>query len=174
MKEANKPFVLWLLGLSGSGKSTLSEEIKKRLDKLEIKVENLDGDVLREMLPNTGFDKISRVEHNKRAAFLASLLEKNGVSVIVSLIAPYQESRDYANWKCNNYVEIFVDASIEECEKRDVKGLYKKVRDGEIKNFTGIDDPFEIPNNPALIIKTADESLEQSADKIMKLMQQFL
>jgi len=174
MNQANKPFVLWLVGLSGSGKSTLSKSIINQLNKQNIKVESLDGDAIREMLPQTGFSKKERVQHNKRVAYIASILERNGISVIVSLIAPYQESRDYANSVCKNYIEVFVDASIDVCEKRDVKGLYKKVRSGEIKHFTGIDDPFEPPINADVELNTDQQTVEESSKIILKYLKNYL
>jgi adenylylsulfate kinase len=164
-----KPKVIWLTGLSGSGKSTIAEDLKNKLDKKGIKNEILDGDIIRSILPKTGFSKEDRIAHNKRIGLVASLLEKNGVTAIVAVIAPYEESREFVRSICKNYIEVYISTSLEVCEKRDVKGLYKKVRNGEIKNFTGIDDPYEIPKNPNLVINTFNEQISQSSDKILKI-----
>lgn len=173
-REAKKPFVLWMLGLSGAGKSTIADIISNKLDELAIKSERLDGDIVREVFPQTGFSKEDRIEHNRKTAWLASILERNGVSVVSSFISPYQESRDYTRSKCDNYIEVYVATSIEECERRDVKGLYKKVRSGEIKNFTGIDDPFEEPTKADLTIYTEGKSPEESAQEVMDFIKDHL
>lgn len=174
MIEAKKPFVLWLLGLSGAGKSTIADALKEKLDVAQIKNERLDGDIVREVFPQTGFDKQSRINHNKKTAWLASILERNGVSVVSSFISPYEESREYTRNKCKNYIEVYVATSLEECEQRDVKGLYAKVRSGEIKNFTGIDDPFEQPNNADLTIFTEGKSVEESTQEVWDFIQSYL
>lgn len=162
------PKVIWLTGLSGSGKTTIAEDLKKKLDKKGIKNEILDGDIIRSILPSTGFSKEDRISHVKRIGLVASLLEKNGVTTIISVIAPYEESRKFVRSICNDYKEIYISTPLKVCEKRDVKGLYKKVRDGIIKNFTGIDDPYEVPENPDLIIDTSEEKVSVSSDKIIK------
>lgn len=174
MKEAKKPFVLWLLGLSGAGKTTIANEIAKNLTKNDIKNERLDGDIIREVFPKTGFSRSDRIAHNKRIAWLASILERNGICTIVSFIAPYEESRKYARELCKNYVEVHVATDITECENRDVKGLYAKVRKGEIKNFTGIDDPFETPLNPDLVIDTAGQTVAESAAEVIDFIKKML
>lgn len=160
--------VLWFTGLSGSGKSTLAEAVYKKLREQKIKIEQLDGDIVRNIFPKTGFSKEERNRHVRRVGFLASQLEKNGVSVIASFISPYRESRDFVRNQCENFVEIHVSTPLEVCEQRDVKGLYKKARSGEIKQFTGIDDPYEEPVNPEIRIDTSKYSLEESVDIILK------
>jgi len=160
-------FVLWFTGLSGSGKSTLANKVYDELKQSDIKIEKLDGDIVREIFPKTGFTEDERNEHIKRIGFMASILERNEIIVLASFISPYRISREVVRTLCKNYVEIYVSASLTECEKRDVKGLYKEVRKGNIKNFTGIDAPYEIPENPELVIDTEMLSVEQSTQKIL-------
>jgi len=159
-------FVLWMTGLSGAGKSTLSDRINEYLLSEGYKVQCLDGDVVRSFFPNTGFSKQERDEHIKRVGFLASILEKNGIIVISSFVSPYREARDFVRNLCKNFIEVYIQTPLEVCEERDVKGLYKKVRAGEIKQFTGIDDPYEPPEAPQLVIHTDQESVEESFNKI--------
>lgn len=169
-----KPFVIWFTGLSGSGKSTLADKTHKYLKKKNLPTQQLDGDVMRAIFPKTGFSKEERLLHIKRAGYLASLLEKNNVFVIASFISPYKESRDFVREMCERFIEIYVDASLETCEQRDPKNLYKKARAGEIKNFTGIDDPFEVPANPELHINTNNATVEESFNRIKKSIDQYL
>jgi adenylylsulfate kinase len=166
-KKEIKPSVLWFTGLSGSGKSTLAEYVYKELKSKGYKVEHLDGDNIRDIFPRTGFSKEERNRHIRRVGFLASKLESNGVFVIASFISPYQETRDFVRRLCKNFVEVYVSTPLEICEKRDVKGLYAKARRGEIKQFTGIDDPYENPENPEIEINTSNLSIEQAIRKIL-------
>ena len=166
-KKEPKPVVLWLTGLSGAGKSTIARGVYEELKKKGLKVEHLDGDVVRDIFPKTGFTKEERDRHIRRIGFLASMLEKNGVFVIASFIAPYRESREFVKNLCNNYKEVFISTPLEECEKRDPKGLYAKVRAGVIKNFTGIDDPYEEPDNPYLKLDTSKMSIRESVDNVV-------
>jgi adenylylsulfate kinase len=172
-KKQITPFVLWFTGLSGSGKSTLANLLYNKLVKKGYKVERLDGDTVRSIFPQTGFTREDRNSHIKRIGYLASILEKNGVIVIASFISPYKESREFVRGLCKNFIEVYVDTSIEECERRDVKGLYKKARAGEIKNFTGINDPYEIPEYPEIIVRTDDQSLKVSMEKIEECIKRF-
>jgi adenylylsulfate kinase len=167
-KKEVQPAVYWFTGFSGSGKSTLSENFVKILKKKGLRVEHLDGDSVRDIFPKTGFSKEERNRHIKRVGFLASKLEKNGVFVIASFISPYQETRDFVRNLCDNFVEVHVSTPIEVCEQRDVKGLYKKARNGEITQFTGIDDPYEIPKNPEISIDTSDMKIEDSVNQVIK------
>ena len=148
-----RPAVLWFTGLSGSGKSTIAGEVSRTLRARRYKVEQLDGDVVRDVFP-TGFTRPDRDAHIRRMGFVASLLEKHGVFVVASFVSPYAEARRFARGLCRNFVEIYVSTPLEECERRDVKGLYAKARRGEIKNFTGIDDPYEPPERPEITIDT--------------------
>ena len=120
----------------------------------------------------TGFSKVERNKHIQRVGFLASILEKNGIIVIASFISPYQEARNFVGTLCRNFVEIYMATPLEECEKRDTKGLYKKARRGEIDHFTGVDDPYEVPNNAELVIDAANESVEKSVDKVLKYLKE--
>jgi adenylylsulfate kinase len=166
-KCERKPSVIFLTGLSGSGKSTIALGVYNEMKKRGYKVEHLDGDKVRDIFPRTGFSKEERDRHIRRIGFLASMLEKNGVSVIASFIAPYKESRDFVRNICQNYKEIYLSTPLEICEQRDPKGLYAKVRAGEIKNFTGIDDPYEIPENPFFTIDTSQFSIEDSINRVV-------
>lgn len=166
--------MLWLTGLSGSGKSTLADQVYDKIAQNDHRVEKLDGDVMRGLFPATGFTKEARDEHIKRVGFLASLLEKHDVIVVASFISPYEQTRQLVRSRCKKFVEVFVSASLEECERRDVKGLYKKARAGEIKNFTGIDDPYEQPSNPEIVVDTETQTEEESAAQIIDYIKNFL
>ncbi len=167
-KEQIEPKILWFTGLSGSGKSTLSEALYEKLKDKGLKVEHLDGDSIRDIFPKTGFSKEERNRHIRRVGFLASKLEKNGVIVIASFISPYKETRDFVRNLCNNFIEVYVSTPLEECERRDIKGLYAKARKGEITQFTGIDDPYEVPENPEIEIDTTNMGVEEAVKMIMK------
>lgn len=162
-----KPTVLWFTGLSGSGKSTISEKVYARLKEEGYEVEHLDGDAVREVFPTTGFSKEERDSHVKRVGFVASLLQKHGVFVVASFISPYQDARDFVRDMCEDFTEVFISTPLEECERRDVKGLYKKARKGEIDNFTGISDPYEEPKNPELDIDTTDITPEEGVQQVI-------
>ena len=160
-----KPFVLWMTGLPCSGKTTIVKELQKDVPNLAM----LDGDELREWFSPKDFSKAGRDEHNKKVAHLAKLLLKHGVPSAVSLVSPYVENRENAREIVNSgeqFAECYVKCSVEKCEERDVKGMYAKARAGEIKGFTGIDDPYEAPPKPDLLIDTEHETLEESAGKI--------
>jgi adenylylsulfate kinase len=160
--------VLWFTGLSGSGKSTAAERVFALLTKDKIPVELLDGDEIRENLTrDLGFTKEDRDENIRRIGFIASLLAKHDVIAITACISPYQKMRDHVRSISYNFIEIHVAAPLEVCEKRDVKGLYKKARRGEIPIFTGISDPYESPKNPEIILETHKESIEESAQKVI-------
>ncbi len=170
MKQANRDrgCVIWFTGLSGSGKTTIAHEVEERLLDAGVPVEILDGDIVRENLSKgLGFSKEDRDTNIRRIAFVAHLLQRNGVFAITAAISPYREIRDEARAMIKDFVEVFADAPIDICEERDVKGLYAKARAGEIKGFTGIDDPYEAPLNPEVVCKTGEESVEQSAQKVI-------
>ena len=172
--ERNQAFVLWLTGLSGSGKSTLSDRIYDYLLSKERDVERLDGDMVRDIFPATGFTRPERDEHIRRIAFVASLLEKHGVIVIASFVSPYRQARDFARRMCGNFIEVYVSASLQECASRDVKGLYRKAQQGLIENFTGIDDPYEPPENPEIVVDTENQTVDQSVAVIASYIKRYL
>ena len=163
-----QPAVIWFTGLSGAGKSTIAERVYQRLKDKGYKVEHLDGDRVRDIFPKTGFSKEERNRHIRRVGFLASMLEKNGVFVVASFISPYRDSRDFVRGLCHNFIEVYVSTPLEECEKRDTKGLYEKARRGEIKQFTGIDDPYEVPEKAEITVDTTGKSIEESVESVMK------
>ncbi len=168
MKHQQPGVTIWFTGLSGAGKSTISQAVEKELRALGLKVEALDGDVVRQNLTKgLGFSKADRDENIRRVGFVAHLLTRNQVIVLVSAISPYREIRDEVRQKIGNFVEVYVNTPLEICEKRDVKGLYKKARAGEIKNFTGIDDPYEPPLTPELECRTDLQSLEESVSQVL-------
>ena len=161
--------VIWLTGLSGAGKTTIAQILFEELKNQKKPVELLDGDLIRKIFPNTGFSKEARVEHIKRVAFTASRLEHHGVNVIVSLISPFEESRDFAKSLCTKFHEIYISTPLEECQKRDPKGLYKKYSQGLLKNFAGLDEAYEAPKNPSANINTTGRSPLSCAQEILKL-----
>lgn len=159
-------FVLWMTGLPCSGKTTIARELCSVIPNIAI----LDGDELREWLSPKDFSKEGRIEHNKRVAHLARLLAKHQVPVCVSLVSPFAENRETARKiiSSEKFIEIYVKCSLEICESRDVKGMYKKARNNEIKNFTGISDPYEIPQNPDLILETEKHSIAECVQMILE------
>jgi adenylylsulfate kinase len=170
MKQANRErgAVIWFTGLSGSGKTTIAQVVEERLVDAGIPVEVLDGDVVRENLSKgLGFSKEDRDVNIRRIAFVAHLLQRNGVFVITAAISPYRSIRGEARAMIKDFVEVYADAPIEVCEQRDVKGLYAKARAGEIKGFTGVDDPYEPPAAPEVVCNTDRESVEESAQKVI-------
>ena len=159
--------MLWFTGLSGLGKSTIATRVRAELESRGVEVEYLDGDALREVFPNTGFTRAEREEHLRRTGYMASRLAAHGVTVVASLVSPYRESRDFIRKLCHEFVEIYVATPLEECERRDVKGLYARARRGELRNFTGIDDPYEPPETPELTLDTRALSVEQCVAEVL-------
>jgi adenylylsulfate kinase len=158
---------LWFTGLSGAGKTTITQALEKKLRESNYGIEVLDGDVVRTNLTKgLGFSKADRDENIRRIGFVSHLLTRHGVIVLVSAISPYRDIRGEVRQKIGDFVEIFVNAPLAVCEGRDVKGLYEKARKGEIKGFTGIDDPYEEPLNPEVECRTDLESLEESVAKV--------
>lgn len=162
-----KPTVLWFTGLSGSGKSTISERLYEIMKEEGLEVEHLDGDAIRDIFPKTGFSREERNAHIKRVGYLASRLQAHNVFVIGSFVSPYKEAREFVRNLCEDFTEIYISTPFEECERRDVKGLYAKARAGEIKNFTGLDDPYEAPENPELEIDTTNLTLDEAVQRVI-------
>jgi adenylylsulfate kinase len=161
---------IWFTGLSGAGKTTISTEVAKKLRNRGLKVEVLDGDIVRlNLTRDLGFSRADRAENIRRIGFVAQLLTRNGVVVLVSAISPYQDVRQEVREKIgSNFIEVYVNAPLTTCEDRDVKGLYKRARQGEIKSFTGIDDPYEPPLKPEVECMTDQEGIEQSVAKVIE------
>ena len=166
----DKGFTIWFTGLSGSGKTTLSRMVESELRRRGIrKVESLDGDVIRTHLSKgLGFSKEDRDANIKRIGFVCKLLSRNGVIAIAAAISPYRAARDFNRKEIGDFVEVYCKCSLEVCIERDVKGLYKKALAGEIKNYTGIDDPYEAPLNPEVVLETDRETPEESVKKIFQ------
>ncbi len=166
-------FTLWFTGLPCSGKTSISVEVEKRLRQAGHRVERLDGDVLRkELSRDLSFSKEDREKNIERVAFVASALSRNGVIAIVSLVSPYRSMREAARKKINSFIEVYVRCPLEVCEKRDVKGMYRMAREGKIKNFTGISDPYEEPKTPDILIDSDRMSLKASVDVLFAFLEE--
>jgi 3'(2'),5'-bisphosphate nucleotidase len=159
--------VLWFTGLSGSGKSTVARRVVEALEARGTPVEYLDGDTIRDIFPGTGFSREERDAHIRRVGYLASRLERHGITVVASLVSPYRASRDFVRGLAGRFTEIWVATPLEECERRDAKGLYARARRGEITQFTGIDDPYEAPLDPELVLDTTDLTVEAAAEAVL-------
>ena len=171
--NGHKSVVIWFTGLSGSGKSTLAHSIEEELYKLSCRTFVLDGDNVRHGLSsNLSFDNNDRKENIRRIGEVAKLMMEAGVIAITAFISPFREDRNLVRKLLpqGDFIEIYCNASLEVCESRDVKGLYKCARAGEIKSYTGIDSPYEAPNNPELIINTENELLEESVAKVVNFL----
>jgi len=174
MKWDVRPVVVWFTGLSGSGKSTLARWLADELRTWGLPVEVLDGDDIRARFPGIGFTRAEREAHIKRVGHLASTLEQNGVCVVVSLISPYEESRQFVRRLCHNFVEVYVSTPLDVCERRDVKGLYAKTRAGAIAHFTGIDDPYEAPSSPDLLLDTSHVPVELAGRRVLEVVRRSI
>ena len=170
-RQEATPSVVWFTGLSGSGKSTIAERVTAELKRRRLKVEYLDGDSVRAIFPATGFTRPERDAHIRRVGFLASRLEQHGVFVVASFVSPYRESRDFVRGQCRSFIEVHVSTPLEECERRDVKGLYARARRGEIANFTGISDPYEAPEHAELVIDTTRLPVDEAVQAVVKLVE---
>ena len=158
--------MLWFTGLSGAGKSTIAEAVHRRLLEFNEASEYLDGDAVRAFSP-AGFTRSERDAHVRRVGYLAGRLAAHGVTVVCALISPYEASRAWVRQRCPRFVEIHVSTPLDECERRDVKGLYARARRGEIRYFTGIDDPYESPEHPELTLDTRELSVDQCVDAVL-------
>ena len=167
--------IIWLTGLSGAGKTTIANRLKDIISQRDLNVEVLDGDVIRTNLSQgLGFSKSDRDINIRRVGYVANLLSRNGVIVIVAAISPYREVRDEIKAISHNFMEVYVNAPIEICESRDVKGLYAAARSGKLKGFTGFDDPYEVPLNPDVICYSDRESVDESVSKIIHALDESL
>ncbi len=164
--------VIWFTGLSGSGKSTIATGVTALLEARGLRVEHLDGDAVRSIFPSTGFSRPERDAHIRRIGFLASTLERHGVFVVASLVSPFEESRRFVRGLCRRFLEIHVATPLEVCEARDVKGLYARARRGEIRDFTGIDSPYEIPEHPELTVDTTQVDESAAVQAVIALIDQ--
>jgi adenylylsulfate kinase len=163
---------IWFTGLSAAGKTTLNNALRERLQASGYAVESLDGDVLRQNLwKDLGFSKQDRDENVRRIGFVAHLLSRNGIIVLVSAISPYRAARDEVRCRIGNFVEVYVNAPLEVCEQRDRKGLYRKARAGQLSGFTGVDDPYEPPLCPEIECQTDRETVAECVDKIMRFLE---
>ena len=169
MAQSKRGMTVWFTGLSGAGKTTIAQAVGEDLRRRGWSVELLDGDAVRQYLSRgLSFSKEDREENIRRIGFVAKLLTRNGVIVLISAIAPYRQVREEVRRDIEDFVEVYVNAPLEVCERRDVKGLYQKARRGEIKHFTGIDDPYESPLDPQVECRTAEESVAESAAKVLR------
>lgn len=174
MTDSQRGVTVWFTGLSGAGKTTIRMALEQKLRSRGLKLEVLDGDIVRQNLTKgLGFSKEDRDENIRRIGFVSHLLTRNGVMVMVSAISPYRAIRDEVRARIGDFVEVYVNAPLDVCEKRDVKGLYKRARAGEIKQFTGIDDPYEPPLNPEIECRTDLESLDESVEKVLTRLQEM-
>lgn len=164
--------VIWLTGLSGAGKTTIAKILLQKLMSAGLQTELVDGDDIRQKFPGLGFSKTDRLLQAERVIELACTIENKNQFAIVALITPYSASRKLARLKCKNYFEIYLSTSLNVCIQRDPKGLYKKALAGELQNFTGISDPYEIPEHPDLVIDTESITAEEAAENIYQLLQQ--
>ncbi len=170
----NDGFTIWMTGLSGAGKSTLADAIEQRLKIYGHDIEVLDGDVVRTHLSKgLGFSREDRNTNIKRIAFVCNLLTRHGVINIAAAISPYREAREWARNEIGRFVEVYVKCPLEVCSQRDVKGLYKQVSEGKLKGFTGVDDPYEEPEHPDLVIETNKETIEESVNRIFAKLEEL-
>lgn len=174
MCDDHEGFTLWFTGLPCSGKSTVGDGVAAILKERGFRVELLDGDVVRkELTRDLGFSKKDRDENIMRVTFVAKLLSRNGVATLVSFISPYRELRDRARQGTTNFVEVYTKCPVEVCILRDVKGMYQKAIKGEIKEFTGVSDPYEEPLNPEIVLETDKETVDESVAKVVRRLEEL-
>jgi adenylylsulfate kinase len=167
--------VIWLTGLPSAGKTTLAQRVYEHLEGSGIQVELLDGDSFRlHLCRDLGFSRKDREENIRRLGFVAALLARNGIIALVAAISPYRSAREEVRCSVKNFVEVYVNAPVPVCEGRDVKGLYRKARGGQLKQFTGVDDPYEPPLNPEIECHTDVETIDESVNKILYYVEQEL
>lgn len=167
--KEQKGFTVWFTGLPCSGKSAVADRVAEILRERGLKVERLDGDIVRQSLTrDLGYSREDRNENIRRVTFVAKLLTRNGVAVLTSFISPYREIRAHARQEIGNFIEVYVKCPLEVCMERDVKRMYEKALKGEIKEFTGVSDPYEEPLNPEILLETDKATLEESAAKVIQ------
>ncbi|MBK6420821.1 MAG: 3'(2'),5'-bisphosphate nucleotidase CysQ [Gemmatimonadales bacterium] len=164
--------VIWFTGLSGSGKSTIARRVVEALEARGAAVEYLDGDAIRDIFPATGFTRPERDAHIRRVGWVASRLERHGVTVIASLVSPYEESRRFVRGLAGRFVEVWVSTPFDECARRDIKGLYARALRGEIKHFTGLDDPYEPPSAPELSMDTTHLTVDEAVARVLRYLEE--
>ena len=174
MCEDQQGFTLWFTGLPCSGKSAIADKVADVLRGRGLRAERLDWDIVRQDLTrDLGFSKQDRDENIRRVTFVAKLLSRNGVAVLLSFISPYREMRDRARGQIGDFVEVYTKCSLEECMRRDTRGMYKKAIAGEIKEFTGISDPYEEPLKAELVLETDKETLDESVGRVLAKLQEL-
>ncbi|MBE3121463.1 MAG: adenylyl-sulfate kinase [Thermoplasmata archaeon] len=172
--KKHQGFTVWFTGIPCCGKTTIADQVATLLKKKDYTVERLDGDVVRQGLTSDlGFSKKDRDENIRRITFVAKMLTRNNVVVLATFVSPYREQRRNARKEIERFVEVYVRCPVEICMKRDAKGMYRKALEGKIKHFTGVDDPYEEPEHPELILNTDTESLEESVKKVMHTIEEL-
>ena len=173
-KHEIQPFVVWLTGYARAGKSEIGKELSEMLLSKGLKVEHLDGHSVRNLFPQTGFSRQEVNQHIERVGHLASRLENRGVFVVASFLSPFEESREFVKNLSKNFIEIHISTPIEECEKKDKKGVYEKARNGELKNFPGVDVKYEEPKEPVLKIDPSKTSIKESSEEIFNYLKKYI
>lgn len=173
-RRAIRPSVVWLTGYSGAGKSTLAEALERELAGRGYKVERLNGEAVRHLFPATGFTREERDMHVKRIGHLASKLESHGVFVIASLVSPYREARDFVRGLCQQFVEVHVSTPLEVCETREPGSMYARARAGEIHHLSGIDEPYEPPEKPEVVVDTSVLTRDECLTRVMRFIERTL
>ena len=173
MKQ-QKGFTVWFTGLPCCGKTTIANKVAEILENKGYKIQRLDGDIVRkDLTKDLGFSKEDRDENIRRVSNLAKNLTMSGLIVLATFVSPYKERREKTRKEIGNFIEIYVKCPVEICKKRDVKGMYKKALAGQIKNFTGVDDPYEEPDNPELIIFSDNETVDESVNKVLDIFEKL-
>jgi adenylyl-sulfate kinase len=169
-----KGVTVWFTGLPCSGKTTIADKVAENIKSQGFKVERLDGDLIRKGLTSDlGFSKLDRDENIKRVTFVAKLLTRNGVKVLATFVSPYKERRRKTREEIGDFLEVYVKCPLDECIKRDVKGMYQKAISGEIKGFTGVDDPYEEPEDAELVLETDKLTIDECAARVISVMDRF-
>lgn len=172
--KKHQGFTIWFTGLPCCGKTTIANQVAVILKQRSYLVEQLDGDIIRQNFSSDlSFSKKDRDENIKRATFLAKMLSRNNIVVLASFVSPYRKQRRRARKEIKNFVEVYVRCPVKICMKRDVKGMYKKALEGKIQHFTGVDDPYEEPENPELIVDTDIESVQESVEKVLQKIEEL-